>query len=183
LATKFRNKYRVESARLKNWDYAWNAPYFITICTKNRECYFGEIIIGEMNLSEIGEIAEKYWKTIPKHFPYALLDEFVVMPNHMHGIIIINKSDHSNKRNENHDTNVETLHATSLHRSIPDPDGNKNGKMAKISPKPGSLSTIIRSYKSNVTKHARQINPDFAWQSRFFDHVIRNDESLAKIRY
>ena len=181
MTTKYRNKYRIESARLKNWDYAWNAPYFVTICTKDRECYFGEMVKEEINLSEIGVIADKYWKTIPKHFPFVLLDEYVIMPNHMHGIIIINKPDHSNKRNENYDTNVETLHATSLHRSIPDPDGNE--KIAKISPKPGSLSTIIRSYKSNVTKHARQINSDFAWQSRFFDHVIRDNESFTKIRY
>ena len=181
MTTKYRNKYRIESARLKNWDYAWNAPYFVTICTKDRECYFGEMVKEEINLSEIGVIADKYWKTIPKHFPFVLLDEYVIMPNHIHGIIIINKHDHSNKRNENYDTNVETLHATSLHRSIPDPDGNE--KMAKISPKPGSLSTIIRSYKSNVTKHARQINSDFAWQSRFFDHVIRDNESFTKIRY
>jgi len=138
------------------------------------ECYFGEIIKGQMNLSEIGEIADKYWKTIPKHFSFVLLDEYVIMPNHMHGIIIINVPYHSDKRNENHDTDVETLHATSLHGSNPDPDGNKNEKMAEISPKPGSLSTIIRSYKSTVTKYARKIHPDFAWQTRFFDHVIRN---------
>jgi len=176
LTDKFRNKYRIESARLQNWDYAWNAAYYVTVCTKNMECYFGEIIKGQMNLSGIGEIADKFWKTIPEHFSFALLDEYVIMPNHMHGIIIINKP-YSGYNN------VETLHATSLHGSNPDPDGNKNGKMTKISPKPGSLSTVIRSYKSAVSKHARQINPDFAWQSRFYDHVIRNNESLNKIRY
>ena len=89
---KYRNKYRVESARLKNWDYAWNAPYFVTICTKNRECHFGEIIKGKMNLSEIGMIVDKYWKMIPEHFSFVMLDEYVIMPNHMHGIIIINKT-------------------------------------------------------------------------------------------
>ena len=180
---RFRNKYRIASTRLQNWNYAWNAAYYVTVCTNNRECYFGEIVKEEMNLSEIGAIADKYWKTIPKHFSFVMLDEYVIMPNHIHGIIVINNPNHLNKRNENHDTDVETLHATSLHGSNPDPDKNRNEKMAEISPKPGSLSTIIRSYKSSVTKHARQINPDFTWQPRFFDHVIRNNESFNKIRY
>ena len=85
----YKDKYRVESIRLKNWDYTFNGYYFITICTKNKECYFGEIIDDKMILSEIGKIAHKYWQEIPKHFPFAQLDKFVIMPNHMHGIIII----------------------------------------------------------------------------------------------
>ena len=89
---KFQNKYRIESTRLQKWDYGWNASYFITICTKKRKHYFGEIQNGEMLLSEIGIIAQKYWYEIPEHFPFVILDEFKVMPNHIHGIITINKS-------------------------------------------------------------------------------------------
>jgi len=180
---RYRNKYRIESSRLQNWDYGMNAMYYVTLCTRDRIDYFGKVVEGQMNLSEFGLIADKYWIAIPEHFQFVLLYSYVIMPNHIHGIIIINVSDHSDKRNENHDTDVETLHATSLHGSNPEPRGNKNENMSEISPKPGSLSTIIRSYKSTVTKHARQINPDFAWQSRFYDHIIRNDESLNKIRF
>ncbi|MDP2889248.1 MAG: hypothetical protein Q8P34_09845 [Bacteroidota bacterium] len=93
MSDKFQNKYRIPSARLQNWDYGWNAAYFITICTQNRECYFGKIVDDQMILSEIGTIVQQYWNAIPTHFPFVELGEFVVMPNHIHGIIIINKPD------------------------------------------------------------------------------------------
>ena len=89
---KFKNKYRIPSARLKNWDYGSNGAYFITICTQHRKHFFGEILDDEMNLNEIGQLAEKYWLEIPSHFPFVELGNFVVMPNHTHGILIINKN-------------------------------------------------------------------------------------------
>ena len=89
---KFKNKYRIPSNRLKNWDYGNNAAYFITICTQNREHYFGEIKNGEMQLNELGENATRFWLDIPKHFPFIELGNFVVMPNHTHGILIIDKT-------------------------------------------------------------------------------------------
>lgn len=98
---RFRDKYRIPSARLQCWDYGSNVAYFITICTAHRERYFGEIIAGldneqpTMLLSEIGEIAQQCWQEIPNHFPFVILDEYVVMPNHVHGIIIVNKPDDS----------------------------------------------------------------------------------------
>lgn len=88
---KFRNKYRISSARLQHWDYGSNAIYFEPICTQNREHYFGEIADGKMNLSETGKMANRFWFEIPNHFPFVQLGEFVVMPNHVHGIIIIDK--------------------------------------------------------------------------------------------
>ena len=91
MSDKFQDKYRIPSARLPNWDYGWNAMYFVTICTVHRECYFGNITDGKMGLSEIGEIAHRYWHEIPNHFPFVELGEFVIMPNHVHGIIIIDK--------------------------------------------------------------------------------------------
>lgn len=173
MAEKFQNKYRIASARLQNWDYGWNAAYFVTICTHGREHYFGDIVDGEMQLSEIGQIANKYWNEIPQHFPFIELGVFVVMPNHAHGIVVINKPDNGRT--------VETLHATSLPKPSPSVKNNKNEMMASISPKQGSLSTIIRSYKSVVTKNARKIHADFEWQSRFHDHIIRNDKSFKNI--
>jgi len=89
---KFRNKYRIQSARLQNWDYGWNGSYFLTICTRNRQYYFGEVIQGEMKLSEIGQLAEKFLLEIPDRYEYAMLDEFAIMPNHIHTIIIIIKT-------------------------------------------------------------------------------------------
>jgi len=88
---KFRNKYRIPSNRLKNWDYGSNSAYFITICTKNREHFFGEIQNGKMQLNELGKNAFQFWMEIPNHFPFIELGNFVVMPNHTHGILIIDK--------------------------------------------------------------------------------------------
>ena len=88
---KFQNRYRISSARLSNWDYSSNAAYFLTICTARRQHYFGAIINSEMQSSKIGEYATEYWINIPNHFPYFYLDAFVVMPNHVHGIVLIEK--------------------------------------------------------------------------------------------
>ncbi|MNQ55406.1 Transposase IS200 like protein [compost metagenome] len=104
---KFQNKYRIPSARLQNWDYGSNGAYFITICTKNMEHYFGDVISVEtrfivpndnngdeymkMQLNELGKLAHDLWEEIPNQFPYIELGNFVIMPNHVHGILIINK--------------------------------------------------------------------------------------------
>lgn len=88
---KFRNKYRIPSARAHCWDYGWNGAYFITICTKKRVHYFGEIENKKMVLSHAGVIADILWHEIPRRFPFVNLGEFVVMPNHIHGILILDK--------------------------------------------------------------------------------------------
>lgn len=160
---KFQNKYRIPSARLQHWDYRWAGAYFTTICTHNREHYLGEIVNGQMQLSHIGIIADIMWYQLPYHAKNIELGAFVVMPNHIHGILILNDT-------------VQTLHATSLPSTE-----QKNEQMAMISPKSNSISTIIRSYKSAVTKHAHRLGFDFQWQTRFHDHIIRNDESFQKI--
>ena len=172
---KFKGQYRIKSARLKNWDYGWNAMYFITICTQNREFYFGDIAdpyklgVSTMQLTEIGEIALKYWNEIPKHFPFVELDEFVVMPNHVHGIIVINKTDDGRKDVETPKLGVSTTR-------IP------NTAAASKKWNPATLGVIINQYKRICTINARKLNPDFAWQSRFYDHIIRDDQSFQKIR-
>lgn len=89
----FNNKYRIDSTRLKNWDYGSNGTYFITICTKNRRRFFGEIANNKMVLNDIGCLAHNFWAAIPKHFPFVELGNFQIMPNHTHGILIINKAD------------------------------------------------------------------------------------------
>ncbi|KKQ13493.1 MAG: hypothetical protein US30_C0013G0028 [Candidatus Moranbacteria bacterium GW2011_GWF2_36_839] len=100
---KFKNKYTIKSARLQNYDYSQNGMYlprrqagFVTICTKDKEYFFGEIKNGTMVLSDVGKMADKYWREIPAHFPFVKLDEFVVMPNHVHGIVEIVRDEINN---------------------------------------------------------------------------------------
>ncbi len=85
----FKNKYRIDSTRLKDYDYSQDGSYFVTICTKERELFFGEVQNNKMILNDLGVIAEKYWLEIPQHFENTELDEFIIMPNHIHGIIVI----------------------------------------------------------------------------------------------
>lgn len=177
---KYNNKYRIESVRLKNWDYRNNGAYFITINTGNRKHFFGEIINSEMQLSPIGEYAENFWMEIPKHFPFVELGNFVIMPNHTHGILIINNPNpvislHCNDL-------LISLQCNEIDKSLQCNDSTGNQYFSDISPKSGSISTIIRSYKSVVSKHARLLNPEFNWQPKFHDHVIRNSESFERIQ-
>ena len=124
MAKKYQNKYRIESARLQNWDYRREGAYFITICTQNRKHYFGKIKNGKMEFSNIGIIADILWSEIINHNDDIELGEFVVMPNHIHGILILN----------NNTVVVETLHATSLRvicEPVPTHDMKKVAGMAK----------------------------------------------------
>ena len=172
MAEKYQNKYRIPSARLPSWDYRWSAAYFITICTHNKDKHdFGKIENGKMKLSHIGVLADVLWHEIKSRNQNVELGAFIVMPNHIHGILILHEND-KNTNTLNIDTlNVETLHARS----------SKSKFMSKISPKAGSISTIIRSYKSAVTKHARRLGFQFRWQARFYDHIIKNDNSYDRI--
>jgi REP element-mobilizing transposase RayT len=87
---KYKNKYRIAYSRAEWWDYSANAAYFITICTGNREYFFGEIKNGKMNLSNVGILADVFWHEIRNHSKNVALDAFVVIPNHIHGILILN---------------------------------------------------------------------------------------------
>ena len=188
MADLYKNKYRIKSARLEAWDYRWNAAYFITICTADRKHFFGEVKNGKMHLSPVGVIADILWHGIPNHAPYVELGNYIVMPNHIHGILILNNpeniSEGNNLKNDslgNHPPNsVQTLHATS--QSHPQ-QNQKNPQMAKISPKSNSISTIIRSYKSATTKHAHRLGFDFEWQTRFYDIIIRDENAFDNISH
>ncbi|HDR50570.1 MAG TPA: hypothetical protein ENN90_02965, partial [Mariniphaga anaerophila] len=103
MTEKFANKYRIPSARLKNWDYRRNAAYFVTICTGNREHYFGKIINDKMNLSGVGVIADILWYEIKNHSKMVELDEYIVMPNHIHGIVIIHSDNVGTGNDKNND--------------------------------------------------------------------------------
>ncbi|MDY0140794.1 MAG: hypothetical protein RBR97_02745 [Bacteroidales bacterium] len=154
---KFQNKYRISSARLQTWDYASNGAYFITICTKNRVHYFGKIENEKMILSNVGVITDLLWYEIKNHAKNVELGQFVVMPNHLHGILILNNNDNGG--------NI----------------GNVGKKRFQNQGK-NSLSSIVGSYKSAITKHCNRLEFEFDWQYRFHDHIIRNTQSFQKIQ-
>ncbi len=181
---KFKDIYRIETTRLKAWYYTKHGKYFVTICIHRREEFFGEIIDKKMFLSDIGKIADIKLKETEKIRKNMKLDEYVIMPNHIHVIIVI--------------INVETRRASSLQQNEQNHPNNQNKskiqqQMSKISPKPGSLSVIIGSFKSAVTKTANAVGclsnginnkypcKNFVWQSRFNDHIIRNNKSFSNI--
>jgi len=167
-----RRRFRYNSLRYPGRNYSLPGKYFVTIVTAEKKEWFGTIINGEMQLSDIGSIAYKFWCEIPQHFPYITLGEYIIMPNHIHGIIIINR--HVEK------PLVGSLHATTL--PLPDDVPMKNKSILSISPKEGSLSVIMRSYKSAVTRDARLINKKFSWQSGFYDTIICTTGQLTRIR-
>jgi REP element-mobilizing transposase RayT len=190
MSSLFRGKYRNESFRLNGHDYSSGGRYFVTICTNGMISYFGNISVGKMVLSETGQIANETWYELPEHFPYLSLDEFVVMPNHIHGIIIIEPLHVVGTLDVGTLDVVGTLHATSPRPPPPPPppqqpkqqNPDKNKFMSSISPKPGSLPAVIRSYKSAVSKTVHLTDPDFSWQSRYYDHLIRSDQEMSRIR-
>lgn len=188
---KYQNKYRIQSTRFQGYDYARAGLYFITVCTKNREYYFGEIIDNEMKLSNIGVLADTFWFEIKQHSKNIELHQFVVMPNHIHGIleIVDNGGVGSDGRNDGSGggrgdaciaSTIITATTTTI-KSQPKSSQPINKKMAAISPKSGSISRVIGSYKSAVSKHAHRLGYEFEWQSRFHDHIIRNKNEYFRI--
>jgi putative transposase len=159
---KFRNKYRKASIRLPEWDYRWAGAYFITICTKNQQNYFGKIQEGKIILSPVGVLAEVFWHEIKQHAKHVRLGEFVVMPNHIHGILIICDEAVEPEHEPGHTLALQPIQ-----------------RFQHIGC--NSVSSIIGSYKSAVTKYANRLNLDFAWQTRFYDHIIRDADSYKSI--
>ncbi len=161
--TLFREKYRIESARNPNWDYTLPGFYFVTICTQEKKPYFGYVENAIMILSRIGECADACWREIPEHHEHIELDEFVVMPNHMHGIVIIGGPERLPEiRNWDKFKRVAELDA--------------------VRPKANSLGAVIGSFKSAVTRWCGTNEFDFDWQPRFHDRIIRGKNALKAIR-
>jgi putative transposase len=239
---KYRDRYRISSTRLQKWDYGWDAAYFITICTAHMEWCFGKIIKGNMYLTNIGILADVFWHEIVNHSKNVRLGAFVVMPNHIHGILVLNGN--NIERNRRSNTNVEspsglskisvknsestvnetveTTHALSQETSnsqksidiTPDDTSNKVSQEFNTSQKPSlnesdetthalslqspnapktlgqlrfqnqgsnTVSSVIGSYKSAVSKHAHRLGFEFDWQSRFDDRIIRDDQTFKTI--
>ena len=177
---KFRGKYRIASARLQSWDYGSNGMYFITVCTGDRNHFFGEVVQGKMILSHVGIIADVLWYEIKNHAKNIELGEFVVMPNHVHGILILDNSGNNNAIDGKDKaclvstTNNATNTTNKINRNSIEKNRFQNqGK--------NTISSIVGGYKSAVTKHARRLGFDFDWQSRFHDHIIRDEQSYLRI--
>ena len=175
----FMNKYRIASARAQWHDYN-GGEYFVTICTHGREHYFGEISGGQMNLSEIGNYANAVIQKIPTHNHYAEIPLFVIMPNHIHLIVII---DGGNGGTVPWRKKCRTVPCRENCRDVPwrvSTDG-KNTTMQDICNRQGKLSTAIGGMKQSVTRFARKHNIAFAWQPRFHDHIIRDTNEMNDI--
>lgn len=165
---KFNNKYRIPSARAQWWDYGWNAAYYVTICTKDREHLFGEINNKKMIVNRLGVIAYIIWHEIPFHSKNVELGEFVVMPNHIHGIVHI-----MNPKTKN-DGIVDDKIGNIVDAVVPGKSRYQNiGKH--------TLSSIIGSYKSAVTKYANRLEIKNGWQRLFHDVIIKTDTEYKHI--
>jgi putative transposase len=185
MCSLFRNKYRIESTRYRGYDYSSPGKYFITICTKNKIRYFGEVENGKMVLSDIGKYLQNEWLKTGDIRPdmNIILDEFVVMPDHFHAIIIIGK----NQYNTNYDIGTgcgATMHGGSTGGSSGDSTNpiRNNQYKNQFGPQSKNLASIIRGIKSIVSTYARKTKQDFQWQSRFHDHIIRTRIELYRIR-
>jgi REP element-mobilizing transposase RayT len=202
---KFKTKKNRKSQRLANYDYSQNGLYFVTICTKDREELFGEIKKGIMILNGSGEITKNNLISISNYFENIFLAEFVIMPNHIHAIIEINQNivgvrfieprgnpitidfDTSGSNESGLDESgciapgFDNPNTPGFDESNPYKKKIKNNLMIidEI-----TLGKIIRHFKAKSTNEIRkQLNPiTFSWQRNYYDHIIRNDESLNKIR-
>jgi len=171
---------RRHSIRLKGYCYASPGAYFVTIVTHNRMCIFGSAVGGVMRLNVWGEIASAHWGEIPSHYSNVTLDAFVVMPNHVHGILIIRPSlgvvIGVGAQHAAPDDNWGAQHAAPLLAIQHVPPANML---------PGSLGAIVRSYKSAVTKHigmSRTSTEMPVWQRNYYEHIVRNEKDLLRIR-
>ena len=164
-----RYKHHRQSTRLKGWDYSRPGAYFVTINVKGRICFFGKIEKDKVILSDAGKVAVSKLIDLQKHFPYLDIDEYVVMPNHIHVLILIMQ-------------NVISYQSDLQNNDITD-GSNKAEYYRKISPKKGSLSVIMRTYKGSTKTWCNNNGyGDFEWQSRFNESVIRSNEELKRKR-
>ncbi len=160
--------HRRKSIRLQGYDYSQAGAYFITVCTHNRVPLFGEIVDGVMVLNTAGQIVEKCWCAIPEHFPQVTLDEFVVMPNHVHGIITIGTTVGANDY-------------------LPQPS-DETPTQSNETPQPlqhgtsRTIGSMVRGFKIGVTRWFRA-NTDIhaVWQRNYYEHIIRHEDAYLKI--
>jgi len=162
-----------KSIRLQGFDYASVGAYFVTICTNERACLFGEIIDGKIILNEIGKMVQRHWNSISKHFQNVIMDEFIMMPNHMHRIITI--FDDVGAKHSQKDTSVNKIVLSENASPLQIPAGTKHQ----------SLSAIVQNFKSITSRKfnkMKRTSPAKLWQRNYYEHVIRDEDELKRIR-
>jgi REP element-mobilizing transposase RayT len=171
-------KHHRRAIRLPAYDYAQAGAYFVTVCTQNRECAFGEVVDGEMVLNEPGRMVETVWRELPQHYPGVEVDTLVVMPNHVHGIIMLVGAGPG-------PTSLPDVVGAGP-RACPDP-----GQPQGVAPTGMmSLPDVVHRFKSLTTARYRRgvlqdrwlPFPGRLWQRNYYEHVIRNEEELDAIR-
>ena len=192
-------KHNRRSIRLKGYDYAQCGAYFITICAQNRECLFGNIQHNEMALNHAGEMLYKIWNDLPDKCPGIVMDEFIVMPNHVHGIICIvgaplvgalsleTKKALSLETKKGSKDRTEACKRTG---TINDRAGTRPNRRAGTRPAPTTLGNVIGIFKS-ISTHQYSINvitykwppyPGKLWQRNYYERIIRNDSEMNRVR-
>jgi putative transposase len=166
------------SLRLKEYDYSQSGAYFVTLVTKSRECLFGEVNAGVIQLTKYGTILQRTWTNLPLHYPNIILEAFVVMPNHIHAIIgiIATDSESSGLILGNNSEQKDYLNGETYLRV--DKFTNPNRKTRH------SLPEIVRAFKSFSARQINQMRhtPGIAlWQRNYYDHIIRNQAEMERI--
>ena len=177
-------QYHRRSIRLQGYDYTQNGAYFVTICAHERLHLFGKVVDGNMHLNDWGMFVRSCWHEIPSHHPYIELDAFVVMPNHMHGVIVI-AGDNGVMIDTTGDDRRGMIDTTGDDRRGMIYHAPTDIKREFSKPIAHSLSSIVGTFKAAVTRHIkRQPNaPDHPiWQRNYYEHIIRSEESLNTIR-
>ena len=153
------DKHHRRSIRLPGYDYSQNGYYSVTICTFNRESIFGDIANGKMKLNQLGIIVNHNWAAIPDHYPYVTVDTYTIMPNHIHGIL-----------------NIDRYVGANDYSPLPQTDKSKPGTSKTI-------GAIIRGFKIGVAEWSRKQSDFFAvWQRNYYEHIIRNEKDYWAIR-
>jgi REP element-mobilizing transposase RayT len=166
-------KHHRRSIRLPDYNYAQSGAYFVTICTHQKQCWFGDIKQGKMQINQIGQIVMQEWLKSSEIRQEIELDEWVLMPNHLHGIVWIKNQAEDQKKG----LHSEGLHSEGLHR--------KPLRIEKICLKSRSLGSFINGFKCSVTRCINRIrnNSDIPfWQRNYYESVIRDEQDLSNIR-
>ena len=177
------NKCHRRSIRLTGYDYAQAGLYYITICTNKRECLFGDIIDGKMQLKAAGLMAESLWNELPTYYSNIELDAFIVMPNHVHGVIILNTVGAGPRACPGPVTDpfsVTDPISIQLPQSLGQPQGVAPTAVPDVVHRFKSLTT--RRYADNVKSHGWPTFNQRLWQRNYYEHIIRDDDSLNRIR-
>ncbi|MEY4934568.1 MAG: hypothetical protein RIS64_927 [Bacteroidota bacterium] len=183
---KWKGKYRIPSARADWWDYTSDGAYFITICAQSHQHFFGTCKDGKMKMNSIGALVQGFWFEIPKHASHVSLGEFVVMPNHIHGILILDKSILADNNIDHSAFEAAPMEIKTKLEGVPMPTPVNNktpGENRHRNQGKNSISSIVGGFKSVCTKniHLDFPNQKFEWQDLFWDNIITTERSFDEI--